>query len=113
MGRRAAVITPSEESVKEITVQSSPCDAENGRNSGAQVLVVSKNGTNQFHGSALMKIDRPGLNSYQRWNGPGNPVQKDMDRFNQWAGSLGGPTVKNHLISRSQPERIYFSPLTD
>ena len=94
----AAVITPNQESVKEITVQSNAYDAENGRNSGAQVLVVSKNGTNEFHGSALMKGDRPGLNAFQRWNGPGNPVQKDMDRFNQFAGSLGGPIIKNHLF---------------
>jgi hypothetical protein len=47
-----------------------------------------------------MKFDRPGLNAYQRWNGPGDPspVQRDNDRFNQWAGSLGGPILKNHLF---------------
>ncbi|MDQ2711981.1 MAG: TonB-dependent receptor [Acidobacteriota bacterium] len=94
----ASVITPNKESVKEVSVQSNPYSAENGRNSGAQVLVVSQNGTNQFHGSALMKFDRPGLNAYQRWNGPNNPVQKDTDRFNQWAGSLGGPIIKSHLF---------------
>lgn len=94
----AAVITPNQESIKEITVQSNPYNAEYGRNSGAQVLVVSQNGTNHFHGSALMKIDRPGLNAYQRWNGPNNPVQRDENRFNQFAGSLGGPIVRNHLF---------------
>lgn len=95
----AAVITPNEESVKEITVQSNPYSAENGRNSGAQVLVVSQNGTNEFHGSAMIKLDRPGLNAFQRWNGPDNtPVQRDTDRFNQYAGSLGGPVIKNHLF---------------
>src|SRR4051794_37769235 len=94
----AAVITPNQESVKEVTVQSNPYSAENGRNSGAQVLVVSKNGTNEFHGSALFKADRPGLNAYQRYNGPNNVVQRDNDRFNQWAGSLGGPILKNRLF---------------
>jgi len=94
----AAVITPNEESVKEVTVQSNPYSAENGRNSGAQVLVVSKNGTNEFHGSALFRATRPGLNAYQRWNGPGIPVERDTDRFNQWAGSVGGPVVRNHLF---------------
>lgn len=92
------MITPNEESIKEVTVQSTPYSAENGRNSGAQTLVVSKNGTNEFHGSALFRATRPGLNAYQRYNGPGNPVQKDMDRFNQWAGSIGGPVVRNHLF---------------
>jgi hypothetical protein len=95
----AAVITPNEESVKEVTVESNPYDAENGRNSGAQVLVVSKNGTNEFHGSAMAQGQRPGLNAYQRWNGPnGAPVQRDTDRFNQFAGSLGGPIIKNKLF---------------
>lgn len=94
----ASIITPNKESVKEVTVQSNPYSAETGRNSGAQILVVSQNGTNQFHGSALMKFDRPGLNAYQRYNGPNNPVLKDTDRFNQWAGSLGGPIIKNKLF---------------
>jgi len=94
----AAVITPNQESVKEVTVQANAYSAENGRNSGAQVLVVSRNGTNEFHGSALLKIDRPGLNAYQRYNGPNNPVQRNTDRFNQWAGSLGGRIIKNRLF---------------
>ncbi len=94
----AAVITPNEESVKEVTVQSSPYSAENGRNSGAQTLLVSKNGTNEFHGSAVFRANRPGLNAYQRYNGPGVPVQRDTDRFNQWAGSIGGPVIRNHLF---------------
>ena len=54
-----AVITPNEESVKEVQTQTSPYDATYGRNSGAQVLVVSKNGTNDFHGSALLQISSP------------------------------------------------------
>lgn len=94
----AAVITPNEESVKEVTVQANPYSAENGRNSGAQVLVISKNGTNDFHGSGVFKADRPGLNAFQRWNGPGVPVDRDQDRFNQWAASLGGPIIRNHLF---------------
>lgn len=94
----AAVITPNEESIKEVTVQSNPYSAENGRNSGAQVLVVSKNGTNELHGSGVFKASRPGLNAYQRYNGPNNPVQKNTDRFNQWAGSMGGPVLKNRLF---------------
>lgn len=94
----AAVITPNQESIKEVTVQSNPYSAVNGRNSGAQVLTVTKNGTNEFHGSALFVAHRPGLNAYQRYNGPKNTVQRDNTRFNQWAGSLGGPIVRNHLF---------------
>jgi hypothetical protein len=96
----AAVITPNEESVKEVRVTSNYYSAENGRNSGAQVEVVSQNGTNEYHGSAFIKIDRPGLNAFQRYNGPGGPSadQRVTNRFNQIGGSLGGPIIKNHLF---------------
>ena len=81
----AAVITPNEESVKEVNVVANGYSAEYGRNSGAQVLVVSQNGTNTIHGSLFFKADRPGLNAYQRWNGPaseqpGTPQQRGLQR---------------------------------
>lgn len=97
----AAVVTPSEESVKEVRVVSNNYSAENGRTSGAQVEVVSQNGTNDLHGSAFFKWHRPGLDAYQAWNGPGtpSPVQKDQNRFNQYGGSLGGPILKNKLFA--------------
>ena len=94
----AAVVTPNEESVKEVRVESNAYSAENGRAGGAQVMVVSKNGTNDWHGSFLMRAARPGLNAYQRWNGPTADVQRNTDRFNQFAGSVGGPIVKNRLF---------------
>ncbi len=104
----AAVITPNEESVKEVRVVANNYSAELGRNSGAQVLVVSKNGTNDPHGSFLAKIHRPELNAYQRWNGPGSPspVAKDTNDFNQFAGSLGGPILKNRLFAFFSYETI-------
>jgi hypothetical protein len=119
-----AVITPNQESVKEVQIQTSPYDATNGRNSGAQVLVVSKNGTNDFHGSAFFKFHRPGLNAYQRYNGPGSDVQRDNNRFNQLGGSVGGPVWKNHVFfffsyeelrnsGRSQATNWYETPAYD
>ena len=97
----AAVITPNEESVKEVRVSSNYYSAENGRNSGAQVEVVSQNGTNEYHGSIFIKMDRPGLNAFQRYNGPGGPSadERVTNRFNQIGGSVGGPIIKNHLFA--------------
>jgi len=97
----SAVITPNEESVKEVVVVANNYSAENGRTSGAQVEVVSQNGTNDLHGSAFFKWHRPGLNAFQAYNGPGSPspVEKDESRFNQFGGSLGGPIKKNKLFA--------------
>jgi len=97
----AAVITPNESSVKEVQVVANNYSAENGRNSGAQILVVSQNGTNEIHGSGFFKFHRPGLNAYQRWNGPGGSaaLQKDTLRFNQFGGSVGGPIKKDKIFA--------------
>ncbi len=94
----AAVVTPNEESVKEVQVVTNNYDAEDGRFSGAQIKVISQNGTNNFHGSLFFKMDRPGLNAYQSWNGPTGTPQRNTARFNQWGGSVGGPIWKNKLF---------------
>lgn len=83
-----AVITPSQEAVKEVTISSSSYSAEDGRNSGATVKVVSQNGTNDFHGSAFFKYNDPKFNAYNKF--PGSP-QRVNDRLRQFGGSLGGP----------------------
>ncbi len=94
----AAVITPNQESVKEVHVIANTYSAEYGRNSGAQILTVSQNGTNQFHGSLFLKNDSPGLNAFNKYGGfspntNGTPIapKRVNQRLNQFGGSLGGP----------------------
>ena len=93
----AAVITPNPDTIKEMKVVSNPYDAEYGRFSGAQIQMISQNGTNQFHGTALYKIDRPGLNAYQRWD-PNNNPQRDNALYNEFGGTVGGPVLRNKLF---------------
>ena len=92
------VVTPSEDSIESVKVVSNGFDAENGRFSGAQIQVTSKSGTNNFHGSLFFTAHRPGLNAYQRFNGQGNSVLRDNNRFNQFGGSVGGPIWKNKIF---------------
>ncbi len=65
-----SIITPTEDSVGSVKVVSNGYDAEEGRFSGAQVQITSKTGSNQYHGSLFFRASRPGLNAYQRFNGP-------------------------------------------
>ena len=112
----ATVITPSEDSVGNVKVVTNAYDAENGRFSGALTEITSKSGTNQVHGSVFAQINRPGLNAYQRWNGPASVVAydpttgvkltpsqrgllRDEDRYNQLGGSVGGPIWKNKIFA--------------
>jgi hypothetical protein len=88
----AAVITPNQESVKEVRVIANSYSAEYGRNSGAQILTVSQNGTNDFHGSLFLKNNSPGLNSFNKYGGINNaPPVRVNQRLNQFGGSIGGP----------------------
>ena len=96
----AAVLTPNQESVKEVAIVTSSYSAEDGRNTGAQVKVVSQNGTNDFHGSAVLNYGSPKLNAFNQYFGsaaqprrPGRVEQYER----KFAGSLGGPVYLPHF----------------
>jgi hypothetical protein len=104
----ATVITPSEDSIGNIQILTNVYDAEYGRFSGALTQITSKSGTNNLHGSFFFQIVRPGLNAYQRWNGPnsvgpGTPAERGLlrneNRYNQLGGSIGGPLWKNRIFA--------------
>jgi hypothetical protein len=90
----AAVVTPNQESVKEVAIVTSTYSAEDGRNTGAQVKVVSQNGTNDFHGSAVINYGSPKLNAFNQYFGsataPRRPTRVDQYE-RKFAGSFGGP----------------------
>jgi hypothetical protein len=97
----STVITPDEDSVANVRVVSNDYDAEVGRFSGAQTIITSKSGSNQFHGSLFIGVHRPGLNAFQhRIVVPDvtTTPQKDTADFNQYGGSIGGPIWKNKVF---------------
>src|SRR5262249_30660699 len=112
----AAVVTPNQESVKEIQVSSTSYSAEDGRNSGAQIKVVSQNGTNDFHGSAFLKYDSPKLNAFNKYpNDFGRGRTERVERFfRQFGGSVGGPIILprfgegNGPATKSLRDRAFF-----
>jgi hypothetical protein len=96
----ASVITPNTESVKEVKVEVSPYSAENSSGAGAIVEVVTQNGTNNLHGSAVLRMQSPGLNAFQRWGGPGTATpNRDNLLLHSYLGSLGGPIWKNKVFA--------------
>jgi hypothetical protein len=94
-----SVITPNEDSIKEVKILTDNYDAENGRYRGAQVQIISQNGTNQYHGSLFFKAHRPGLDARTKYNGYNNGNVRDANRFNDWGGSAGGPILRNRLFA--------------
>jgi outer membrane receptor protein involved in Fe transport len=93
----------SEESVQEFQVNQNGFSAEFGRAGGAVINVVTKSGTNQFHGGAFEYFRDESLNS----NDPvtkanearrGQPNKRPPFRINQFGGRLGGPIAKNRAF---------------
>lgn len=102
------IITPNEDSVDNVKITTNGYDAEFGRFSGANLQVTTKSGTNNLHGSVYWRVARPGLNAYQRYNGPGSLVagtpasrglQRNTARYNDFGGSIGGPILKNRIFA--------------
>ena len=84
---------PNPDAVQEFRVTTHLFDAEYGRFGGGVVNVVTKSGTNSFHGSLFEYLRNDRLNA-QQWNS----LQKDRVRRNQFGGSFGGPIKKDRLF---------------
>lgn len=86
-------MTPNLDSVAEVRVISHNYSADEGRNSGAHIQVVSKSGTNQFHGtlSEAFQNNTLSLRTIFDSNVP-------AFRQNQFGGTLGGPIIRNRTF---------------
>jgi len=90
-------------SVDEFRVTTSNYGVSQGRSSGAQIALVTKGGTNKFHGS-LYEFNRNGLgeaNDFFLKNsqlGSGLPNRPTQLVWNNYGGAIGGPVWKNRLF---------------
>lgn len=85
------------DSVQEFRVTTTNANADQGRSSGAQIALVTKGGTNQFHGSAYEFLRNKATNANSFFNNQsGLPVAK-LNR-NVYGASLGGPILKNRFF---------------
>ena len=83
-----------QEAVGEYRVSTSTVLADAGRGSGAQVKVMIKSGTNQFHGSLFEFNRNTAYNANDFFNNRSGIRRPDLKR-NQFGGALGGPIIRN------------------
>ncbi len=84
------------ENVQEFRVDSNNFPAEFGTGTGGQVSVVTKSGSNAFHGSLFEYLRNDALDAANFFD---NIIgQKAPLRLNQFGGSLGGPIVKDKMF---------------
>jgi Carboxypeptidase regulatory-like domain len=85
----------STEAIAEFKVDSAVYTADTGGSAGGQVSLISKTGTNAFHGSVFDYL----RNSYFDALGPIKSTSKrPVFQLNQFGGSLGGPVIKDRTF---------------
>jgi len=83
-------IKPSIDAIAEVRVQTNMYTAETGRTLGGVINILTKSGSNQFHGSAFEFARHERFDS-RLFFAQGKPI----NRQNQYGGSLGGPIKAN------------------
>src|SRR5690242_19368000 len=93
-------VQPSPDSIQEFRVLTNTFDAEYGRNSGSVVNVVTKSGTNSYHGNIYEFFRNAVLNAepYCLSAVEGVPCDKPKFNQNQFGGTFGGPIKKDQTF---------------
>ena len=91
IGGAPASILPID-SIQEFNLQSQ-FSPEYGRNSGSVINLITKSGTNQFHGTVFEFLRNDVMDARNYFNR--DPAQKSAFRNNQFGASLGGPIIKD------------------
>src|SRR5580658_7138009 len=87
------IYVPSVDAVQEMKVMTNAFTAQYGWSSGNVVNIVTKSGTNQFHGDLWEFYANSGLDARYYFN---DGAQPSFNR-NQFGGTIGGPIIKNKL----------------
>jgi hypothetical protein len=84
------------DAMQEFRIQTSSFAPEFGRSPGGQVSIVTRSGTNDFHGLLFDYFRNDSLDANNWFNTARNPpLPKAKDRQNDFGGVFGGPIVKN------------------
>ncbi len=91
------VLRVNPDSVEEFRVTTTNADASKGRSSGAQISLITRGGTNEFHG-ALYEFHRNTVTTANDWFNNATGVTRPKLIRNLFGGRLGGPIVKDRLF---------------
>ncbi len=85
------------DAVQEFAVQTSVATAEFGRGTGGQVNIVTKSGTNKFHGTAFEYLRNSVLDAADFFTNKNKGTKNPLHR-NQYGGTIGGPILKDKMF---------------
>ena len=96
-GSNFSPLRANPDSLSEFKILTGNTTAEYGRNSGGQVAMITRSGTNEYRGTAFYFLRRPELNANEwEYNVQGLPKRKENQDI--YGFSLGGPIQKNKLF---------------
>jgi Carboxypeptidase regulatory-like domain/TonB dependent receptor len=93
----AGTAIPAPDTIQEFRVQTANFDAAYGRGSGANVDLVSKSGTNSFHGSAWESVRNNLFNANDFFSKLDGQPRPDLKQ-NQFGASIGGPLLRDRTL---------------
>jgi len=105
-------VRPALESVQEFQVLTNQYDAEFGRTAGAVINVITKQGTNTFHGVLFDSYTNDRVTAQDFFvaqsQTSSNPIPKPRSAQKDWGGTLGGPIKKDKAHFFYSLDRIVF-----
>ena len=105
---------PFPDALQEFSVQTANYSAEYGQNAGAVVNVITKSGTNSFHGDAFEFVRNPVFNAQNFFSTPAtatSPAVIDRVKRNQFGGTIGGPIIHDKAYFFAGYQRTAFRNL--
>ena len=117
----SVVLNPNPDMIEEFRILTSVYNAEYGRSSGGIVSVVTKSGTNTFHGTAYDYARNEAFNANSFFNNAAG-LPKDILKRHQFGGTVGGPVFRDKLFFfsgwqsqrqsqlRTSPKLTIFTP---
>jgi outer membrane receptor protein involved in Fe transport len=99
---------PFPDNLQEFSVQTTNYSAQYGENAGGVVNVVTKSGTNSFHGDLFEYVRNPAFNAQNFF---ATPTAQDSVKRNQYGGTIGGPIIRNRTYFFAGYQRTEFRNL--
>jgi hypothetical protein len=93
-----AVYVPPAETIQEVNISTNNFDPEQGMTGGAAITVITKSGSNQYHGVLFEYHQDQALRARQFFETAANSPRKGKSILNDMGGTFGGPVKKDKLF---------------
>src|SRR5215467_3821875 len=93
-----AVYVPPAETIQEVNISTNNFDPEQGMTGGAAITVITKSGSNQYHGVLFEYHEDQALRARQFFETAANTARKGKSILNDLGGTFGGPVMKDKLF---------------